>query len=111
MSKKQFNPSLEQLAEYFNMRIEGNTIYFTTSYETSQQIAEELKKLQTPIDRHRIYVGSQITFSEKPDLERFVELGRIRTMFIADWMKNYLNQFISGSEKGDLIPPPGAEGL
>lgn len=111
MSKKTFEPSLDQLAEYFNLRVEGNTVLFTSSYETSLQLAEELKKNQAPIERHRIYVGNQITFSEETDLKRFVESGRVRSILIADWMKNYLNQFLSGSEKGDLIPPQGAKGI
>ena len=109
MSKKTVNPSVEQLADYFNMRVEGNTLFFTANYDTSQQIAAELKNIQAPIDRHRIYVGNQITFSEKTDLNAFIESGKIRTLLIADWMKNYLNQFISGSERGYLSPPTGAE--
>jgi hypothetical protein len=111
MSKKSFEPSLADLSKYFDLRVEGKVVYFSSSYEISQAIGAELKANQIQVERHRIYVGNQISISEEIDLETFVETGGIRRLFTADWMKNYLNQFISGSEKGDLMPQAGAEGI
>ena len=43
MSKKSFEPSLADLSKYFDLRVEGKVVYFTSSYEISQAIGTELK--------------------------------------------------------------------
>lgn len=108
MSKKSFNPSHEELIKYFNLRVEGSTVYFTSSIETSQAIAAEMKKAADQIERHRIIVGSQITFKSEADLDAFLKFGKVRYHLTVDMVKDYMNQFSTGKEKGDLLPPTQA---
>lgn len=108
MTKKTFNPSNEELIKYFNLRAEGPTLYFSSSIETCQAIAAEMKKAADQIERHRILVGSQITFKSEADLEAFLNFGKVRFHLMIDMAKDYLNQFSTGKEKGDLLPPSQA---
>ena len=80
-------------------------IVFTGSTEVGKQV---MKKAADQIERHRIIVGSQITFKSEADLDAFLKFGKVRYHLMVDMAKDYMNQFSTGKEKGDLLPPSQA---